>query len=487
MPVIVFALACRDGRGRAQQGLRERSADLQAGYLSSQHRAEPTREDRAVRENVTISYRGARYEIGRGRHYYGIWTAGEPRSQPLQWWPETSDGWSGAWSRFAAMEAPGSIVPVRRRNAPAAGPRPRIAAALLALGVLFGLIGLFPGYVAGSSLGSTAYQLVPHLIYLAAWAGSAALVWRGGARLQAGALLGAGVSIVTLGLFLSDVGAVIAGGSAGAGLVLALVGWVCCSAGAAAACWLGAVGEPDRPSQGSIGHVAMVVLAGLGAALAFAPAWDSYTLRIATGASSTVTAGNAFAQPGAEIAGNLVVMVAIVAVVTAAALWRPIRHGAILIAGAVIPLAAQAISALIQQLGQTAQPGEFGFTPAEAAREGLTISSGVTAVFWVYCVFVLALAASAAWMFLPADPATLAPRPGQLGPDGRGAAVPGPPSAGTAAVGTASPGTVIAGAVLAPDRLAEDEDDDWDDDDWDDDDDDEDDDPEKDADSHQQP
>ena len=41
-------------------------------------------------------------------------------------------------------------------------------------------------------------------------------------------------------------------------------------------------------------------------------------------------------------------MVTLVAVVIVAALWRPVRLGALLLAGAAIPMAAQAISALVQ-------------------------------------------------------------------------------------------------------------------------------------------
>ena len=76
-----------------------------------------------MRENVTISYRGAGYEIGRGEHFYGIWAVAAPQSQPLEWWPETPEGWTGAWSRFTAIETPGTIIPVTRRTGPLpAGP-----------------------------------------------------------------------------------------------------------------------------------------------------------------------------------------------------------------------------------------------------------------------------------------------------------------------------------------------------------------------------
>jgi hypothetical protein len=141
----------------------------------------------------------------------------------------------------------------------------------------------------------------------------------------------------------------------------------------------------------------MVVLAGLGAAAAFAPPWDSFTLRAANGQTQSLTAGNAFSNPGLVIAGDVAVMVALAAVVILAALWRPVRHGAVLLAGAVIPMAAQAISALVQA-GEAASPTQFGITPAQATQLGLTISSGVTPAFWIYCGFLVALVVSCAWM-----------------------------------------------------------------------------------------
>ena len=92
-------------------------------------------------------------------------------------------------------------------------------------------------------------------------------------------------------------------------------------------------------------------------------------------------------------------MVAVVAVVVAAALWRPMRHGAVLLAGATIPMAAQAISAIIQA-SEPASPAQFGFSSAQASQLGLTISSGLTPAFWIYCAFVGALMVSCAWMLL---------------------------------------------------------------------------------------
>ena len=141
----------------------------------------------------------------------------------------------------------------------------------------------------------------------------------------------------------------------------------------------------------------MLVLAGLGVAAAFAPAWDSFTLRSAAGQTQSLTLGNAFSNPGLVIAGDLAVMLALAAVVIAAALWRPVRHGAVLLAGAVIPMAAQALSALVQA-GQAPSPTQFGISPAQASQIGLTISSGLTPAFWIYCGFLVALVVSCAWM-----------------------------------------------------------------------------------------
>jgi hypothetical protein len=436
-----------------------------------------------VRDKVTVAYRGAKYELGRGPTFYGIWAGGAPRSQPLEWWPDTPEGWSAAWARFTDLETPGTIVPADRRKVPAgqgaslagqsaslagesafaardsafapgqggfapgqggfvpgqgggyaAGPGfaatqagvtvgPRVAGAsagrfvaagLLAVGVLLGVVGLFPGYLAGASLAQQPGQLVPHVIYLAGWTASAVLIALGGSRLRLGALLGAGLSLVTFGLFFADAGTAMAGGLhlADAGLVLGIAGWLACAAGSAIAMLLpsgvgaGPLARPGRsmvslgrPRGAQVGAAVLLVIAGLGAAIAFAPSWDSFTLRIVTGASQTITQGNAFANPGPIIAGDVAVMVALAVVVIAAALWRPARQGAMLVAGAAIPMVAQAISALIQ-VGEANTPAQFGFTPAQAQRLGLTITSGLTPWFWVYGAFVIALVVSCGWMLL---------------------------------------------------------------------------------------
>jgi hypothetical protein len=356
-----------------------------------------------VREQVTIWYRGARYELGRraggepGGHCYAIWAAGAPRSQPLESWPETAVGWSAAWARYISIETPGTV---RQVSQPAdADARALTAFLLLAAGVCAGIVGLFPDYLGGTSLASQPYQLVPHLIYLAAWTAGAVLILAGGDRARAGVLLAAGTTVVTLGLFVADIGTALAGSPSGAGLVLGSAGWLGCAAGAVLAFPARdavTLLRARRPPRGAV----LLALAGLGTAVAFAPSWDSYTLRTASGTVQTITAGNAFANPGLVIAGDVAVMVAVVVAAVAAALWRPARHGAALLAGAAIPMAAQAVSALIQA-GQATSPALFGISPGQAARAGLTISNGLTPVFWVYLAFVVILAGACAVLAAP--------------------------------------------------------------------------------------
>ena len=412
-------------------------------------------------DRVTITYRGAKYEIGRGRDYYGIWMTGASRSQPVERWPETPEGWSAAWTKFAGIETPDAVVPVGR-GTPRAGSaaaregenpgqdttRPAVgqpggtaravaAAALLGAGVVLGVAGLFPADIGGSRHAHQADQLIPHIAYLATWTAGAVLVLLGGVRLRLGALLSLGLSAVTFGLFLADAGTAIAesGNAFGVGLTLSLLGWLAGAAGsllaflAQPAGQAGLAGRPGgrgslaRPRGAQVGPFVMLVVAGLGTAAAFAPAWDSFTLRTAAGQSQSLTAGNAFSNPGLAIVGDVAVMAALAAVVIVAALWRPVRHGAVLLAGAFIPMAAQAVSAIVQASG-TASPTQFGISSAQASQIGLTISSGLTPAFWIYCGFLVALGVSCVWMLFTPPPAPVPDPSAAFGAYARDAAAP---------------------------------------------------------------
>jgi len=362
-----------------------------------------------VQDNVTIWYRGANYQLGRWQHSYGIWPVARRPEYPLEQWPETPQGWAAAWSRYAAIEHPAAIVHLSSPAVPVPSRGSSIGAAgLLGAGVACGIAGLFPAYLYGASLASDPADLVPHVIYLATWLASGLLILTGGTWRRVGALLGLGTSIVTFGFFFADLGTVISGGSPlGSGLAFALIGWLLCTTGAAVAAWPpGSAGAPrwqlPRRARPAV-TLAVTVLLAAGAAAAFAPSWDSYTLRTPSQLVQTVTAGNIFSNPGPVIFGNVAVMVALVAAAAAAALWEPARLGAAILAGALIPMAAQAISALIQA-SQGASPAQFGISPARAAQAGLTITSGLTPAFWIYLALVIALTGVCAWVLIPSRP-----------------------------------------------------------------------------------
>jgi hypothetical protein len=530
-----------------------------------------------VREYVAILYRGANYELGRGVRFYGIWPAGRPQPQPIEWWPESPEGWAGAWARFTRVE-PGAITPVGPGagqvppppapppwNAPGPGatvpappvpvqtgpgqaapgqsapgqtvagqtglgqtgpgqaatgqtvpgqpaagqtvpgqtapgqtvpgygpvsgygpqaghapgfaaprgygqpPPPRrgsqrlpsgsraralTAAGLLAAGVVLGIVGLFTNYL-GGSIASQPDQLVQHAFYLAAWTASALLIATGPARQRIGALLGLGTSVVTFGLLAADLATALSAHRPASGMWPTLLGWLLATAGAAAGYHRAAAGAPAKLRAQETGPLLMLLLAGLGTAAAFAPAWDKFTITASNGTSQTITAGNAFANPGLVIAADVLVMAALVAVVVVAALWRPARLGAALLAGATIPMAAQAISALVQ-LGEASPAQQVGLSPSQASAAGLTVTAGPTPVFWVYCIFVGALIACCAWLLLaPAqDLARPAPAwpvpPGATRPaaDDRTPAMAGAPAT-AGAIATASAPTVASAPTLA--------------------------------------
>ncbi|HEX9040209.1 MAG TPA: hypothetical protein VF838_04190 [Trebonia sp.] len=417
-------------------------------------------------DKAIISHRGEKYEIGRGKRFYGIWAIGAPYDAPVDRWPEHDDGWRQAWARFVMIEVPGTITTVtrerkslrarlRRRgrvtggaaagdtaagaaaDGTVAGPRPGHGGALLAgegllvLGVVLGLAGLFPGYLGGQSLLSQWDQVIPHLCYVIGWLVTAALVAfsvaRPGNAARLGALFGLGLGAVTLGLFIADLGEVVSGQAAiGSGLVVSMLGWAACTGGSALVLMSTAAGStaavasgrqagrwgPARPGRGHAGPLALLVLAAIGTAAAFAPSWDRYTLVVTTtGTSQTITAGNAFDNPAMVIAGNVLVMLGLVAVAVLAALWRPARQGALLLAGAIVPLAAEVPAAMIQA-SQQATPAMFGISPSQAAAAGLTISSGLTGIFWVFLVFVISLIVSCAWLFTEPEHPVLPGFPG---------------------------------------------------------------------------
>ena len=95
---------------------------------------------------------------------------------------------------------------------------------------------------------------------------------------------------------------------------------------------------------------------------------------------------------------NLFLMVIFVAAVIAAVLWVPARLGAAMAAGAIIPMALQAVWTLV---------AVAEFVPSSAAGD-------VTPAFKAYCAFIILGVIGAGWLATIRD----APRPASTGPEG---------------------------------------------------------------------
>ena len=117
-----------------------------------------------------------------GGRLLGIWMRGRPGLSPRSGGPTPRRAGRGAWTRFSAIEVPGTIVPVTGTHNRKGVPNlvRQSPQAWSPLGVVCGIIGLFPDYVAGSSLAHQPSEVVAHAAYLAAWTASAVLIVRGG-------------------------------------------------------------------------------------------------------------------------------------------------------------------------------------------------------------------------------------------------------------------------------------------------------------------
>jgi hypothetical protein len=243
---------------------------------------------------------------------------------------------------------------------------------MLGAGIALGIAGLIPGYGGPTSIAKTPELLAPHVLYLAAWAASGTLIALGGTRLRVGALIGLGTSIVAFGRFFADFGYARVDRAVDPGIVLGLVSWLACAIGSVLACRIRPAGQapaarPGRHGGHRVAGTITLLLAALGAAIAWVPPWD----RIGSS-----TCCNAFDDPKLALVGDVAFLLAIAAVAIAVSFWRgPVRLGAALLGGAVVALVAQAIEAFIG----SARSGD-GLTPAA------WIYSAFVAVLVVYCV-----------------------------------------------------------------------------------------------------
>jgi hypothetical protein len=130
-------------------------------------------------EAMQFSHSGARYLLGYGADFFGIWDRQVPGG-PVQRFPRTDEGWREAWRAYSGLE-PDSIpvsVPDRRRGALASPKQTRpVSGAWWLLPILFNWVGGLiawaltrdrdPGRARAMLLTGVAIGIVLTLIYLA--------------------------------------------------------------------------------------------------------------------------------------------------------------------------------------------------------------------------------------------------------------------------------------------------------------------------------
>lgn len=105
---------------------------------------------------------------------------------------------------------------------------------------------------------------------------------------------------------------------------------------------------PGTASAAARARVLLSVVVAIVAVAAFWPSWDHYHVVSLTGQVRDLNLGNAFDQPAAVMAGELVAGLAIGLTVVVGALWRDAVAGAFALLGTVIALGSQVISGAVQ-------------------------------------------------------------------------------------------------------------------------------------------
>ena len=276
------------------------------------------------------------------------------------------------------------------RHTVASDPRGRrlTASALLGLGVILGLAGLFPHYWTGLTLASQPRELVRPLCYIVVWAAATIGVLRGSTVARSAALLAAGLGAVLFGFFLADLGYVSSGHlKIGAGFVLSLLGWLACTAGSVCALTVRVTPRSGSPRAAVTPLGLVTVSAAIGTAVTFLPSWTKVSW-VQHGISHTITSKGVLAMGGVIAAGNVVAIVALIAIAIVAAVRRPIRDGAVMLAGAIVPMIA----------------GAAYFVVLDSVRAyheaSIVVSYRETSDFAIYCLLLIVLVASCACMLI---------------------------------------------------------------------------------------
>jgi hypothetical protein len=294
------------------------------------------------------------------------------------------------------VPSPGAPLPASSFSTVPAKPAWHDVAApggLLLLCVGVHVAAMFPAYTGSpvASVVSLPYELAEYICLTVGWLVAAMLVL---SRLsvRGGVALGIGVAAIELGFLISDLaGSVQVSNRITPGIWLGFAALGLGGAGVLLGASIVPTGSPRlRPfDQAFSGRAAVTVLVAALAVAAFLPSWDKYQVVNSAGHTTTVTLGNAFAQPAGVMAGELVAALAIGAIAILGAFWAPPAVGAWMTAGVVFALSSQLISAAVQvsQAGAVTvdgQPATMSLTwfwavdvGAAVALAGLALWSGL--------------------------------------------------------------------------------------------------------------
>jgi hypothetical protein len=261
------------------------------------------------------------------------------------------------------------------------------AAVLLLAGVGLGIGALFPDFYHNGrgSLASHDFDLVYNIINFGGWAIAGILILLH--RRGIGAWLAAGVTVMTLGLYLVDTGFIVRYGThlAATGFWLGQSGWLVCASGTGVA--LFAARKAGMLGGIGLGPVALplaAAVAGIATAVAFVPFWDRLHFVVpSTGRSGTIArpGGNAFHNPGTVIAAYVVILTVLVLAPIVATLLRPGTIGAAALLGLIVPQVANLVSEVAFLLGSV-DPTYFGASRQQAASAHAVLSLQPTPWFW---------------------------------------------------------------------------------------------------------
>lgn len=307
---------------------------------------------------------------------------------------------------------------------PVGAPRPAFSEVALGGALLLICLGLhigamFPPYpgLPASPVVSSSWEIAVYVCLEIGWS-LAALLVLSRISVRGGAALGAGLGAVELGLLAVDIanGFQVSNGSeAGAWLALAGLGFG--AAGVLVTASTVPLGAPQAPRGRS---AVLMLLATFAVVLAYLPSWDKWTaVAPSLHVSGSVTEGNAFAQPAVVMAAVLLSVIAFAFVAVLGSVWYPASVGAWAMAGAVIAIASQLISAVFQ-LSEAVPSTAFGVSATQARSVGLKTSTSLTGWWEADVAATVLLAALALSSALNARKTSAATAVEITGPPGNG-------------------------------------------------------------------